>query len=94
MKHVKIALTIIGGLVGLYAAWLWWKATKITAPPTDEVDSSGWQPARIVVTSDDGSAEDVLKTARAQTLWNRKAAIATGVSVLLTSIASLLPDGS
>jgi hypothetical protein len=87
LNSAKTALTWAAAFFSLAAAALWLKATIVSVTPDPKS-----QDAQITETFGDGrSPVDILATAKAQTYWNKWAAIATGIATICQAIALLIP---
>ncbi|WP_028466020.1 hypothetical protein [Nisaea denitrificans] len=73
-------------IAGMAAAGLWFWSSIVKVPPDPE--SQDFQ----IIDTGHGKDYDVLETARVQTVWNSRAALATGVAVAAQAIALLLPS--
>jgi hypothetical protein len=84
MKNIALAVQILSALAGMYAAYCWWVAStgKIhpgwtVEPGEAEAAQAGW----IV-----GIMNNVIESAK----LNKRAALWTGASVLLSSVSGIL----
>ena len=68
----QVALNSMSAAFAFLAAGLWYRSVKVRVPPSDQQDEDGMYPFSIAM--DDGS--DFIETARAQSRWNRYAALA------------------
>jgi hypothetical protein len=75
---------------GLIAAALWFRATVVSVAP----DPNSHEAQITKTPSDGGPAIEILATAKAQTRWNKWAAVATGIAALCQALALLLPENS
>ena len=79
-----------------FAAGLWFYASaakidaKKAAKDYQERTGATWSPAQIVY--EDGT--DFAASAQLQSVWNKRAALVTGLGVALSAIAAALPSGA
>jgi hypothetical protein len=85
---MKTTLVWISAISGLIAAVLWFIATVIKVD-YKEIMKNGFVDAAITE-NENGRQIDILLTAKQQTLWNRWAALVTGLSMLAQSISLML----
>lgn len=89
MAVLKWILTALGGLGGCLAAALWWYATtiKVPKPTNSEIAKRGWAAGATISVN----GNDPFATAELQNSWNRYAALATAIAVILQTAASVVP---
>ncbi|MBX9900915.1 MAG: hypothetical protein K2Y28_09050 [Burkholderiaceae bacterium] len=78
--------------IGLFAAFLWWKASIVEIPVEEQSNTDGVLPAQISVVSINGKEIDPFKTASEQSKWNKWAAQASAGAAFLQAIVWMLPD--
>jgi len=76
LRTVSLILRVGAIVLGIVAAFLWFKASKIEVRQASRLAKSG-----ICL-----SGIDVISTSREQGKWNGWAAIATGLSVLMQAV--------
>ncbi len=91
---LKTTLIWASILTGLIAAGLWFGSTVVKVNYEEyevklRAEGHPWLPA---VGIEDVDGSNVLETLKLQSKWNRWAAGATALSVLLQAIAAMLPD--
>jgi len=74
----QMALNLMSAALAFAAAGLWYRSVKVRVPPSDQQDEDGMYPSSIVM--DDGS--DFIETAKAQSRWNRYAALAAAFAAV------------
>lgn len=78
MVNLKLVLNVIVSVAALAAGLLWWKSAMVKVPH---------RPGLGAMTIGD---TDVMETARAQSKWSARAAIAATVAALVQAVAVLL----
>ncbi|MFZ6755368.1 hypothetical protein ACO0KY_18570 [Undibacterium sp. Dicai25W] len=91
MKFWKDLLNGASIFVGLFAAFLWWKASIVTLPIEDRLDSNGWADAQISIKSETGEHIDPFRTATEQSKWNKWAAQASALAAFFQAIVWMMP---
>lgn len=84
MRVVTLALTSLGTVLGLAAAWLWWLASLVDTTPV-------WgnrEPADTAA-SQAGWIAGILLAANESARLNRRAAAMTAAAVLVSTLASV-----
>lgn len=90
MKTLKCLLNVACAIAALIAAALWYKSSVATAKNDEEErDEHGMMPFRI----SEGDV-DILKTAKEQCKWSRRAALAAFASALFQAVSILIPDSN
>jgi hypothetical protein len=86
---MKATMMWISAISGLIAAILWFTATivKVDYKRTKRKDGTF---ESTITENENGRETDVLLTAKHQTMWNRWAALATGISMSAQAISLML----
>jgi hypothetical protein len=84
MQTTKIILNVVAGTAGIIAAILWITSTGVTVKENKE---SGWDQGATLTL--DGA--DVIRTAKEQTRWSRKAAFAAAIAAFAQAAALFIP---
>lgn len=88
---IGFALAIAAGLCGLVAAWLWYRSGRVEAVPAwsrgDRPDPMNEPVVRTL--AQDGYIAGTLAALAESAEWNRRAALWTALSVLLTVASAL-----
>ncbi|WP_222518462.1 hypothetical protein [Spiribacter salinus] len=82
----QVSLNSMSAALAFFAAGLWYRSVKVRVPPSDQQDEDGMNPLSIVM--DDGS--DFIETAKAQSRWNRYAALAAASAAVFQGGAIFL----
>ena len=88
MKVASITLALIASATGIWSSWLWYRASRVQIMPM-------WQTEGRIEPLDPTSAQAewivaLLQTATKSGHLNRKAAVWTAATVLLSTIATLV----
>ena len=90
MKCLKYILNFACAIAALVAAGLWYKSSVVTVKVNEEAtDEHGMKP----FTMSEGDV-DILQTAKEQTKWSKRAALAAFVSAVFQGGAILIPDSN
>lgn len=84
MKSISIALAFVTMVVGLKAAWEWYKASKVTITPDWPVEPGDSQ------LSEMGWLAATMKAINTSSDLNKTAAIWTAIAVCLGAISSFI----
>ena len=90
--YLKSILDITAAVSAIVAAGLWFWSTKVAVKYQPHPDKDGTTQAAIIVGTDEGSDTDFIRTAYAQAMWSKRAAIAASISALCQGVALLIPS--
>lgn len=89
---VSLILSLLSAVAGLVAAWLWWKSSQASPMPTwatgDRPDPMN-EPV-IKTLAQDGWIAGAVQSIVESSKWNKRAAIATAIAILLGAAASVV----
>ena len=86
MQHAADTFTAGAVLAGLWAAWLWWKASRIEIHPDEGIPGKQPSPAFAAIHAVSGA----MKAWKAAGTLNSRAATWTAVSVVAQVVATVL----
>lgn len=86
---LKIILTWLSVLAGAVTAALWVKSARVRVLGKDEGPAEGNYFFMSIVGKD---GTDLLRTVEEQSVWNRRAATASAVTIGLQALATVIPD--
>lgn len=79
---LTIACNSVSAVAALVAAYLWWKASRLTVSPDRRPNADGSYSASITYTDDSGREVDPFETAIQNGRLNAKAAMAAAIAAL------------
>jgi hypothetical protein len=92
MAELAALLALASGACGAVSAWLWWRSATVQTVllwHRADLGGSGFEPV-IAEQAQAGWLVGTLQAAAEVARWNRRAALATAVAVLLSTAAALV----
>jgi hypothetical protein len=92
MKFMKTLISGASAFAGLFAAFLWWKASIVVVPPSEQLDADGFIGGQITVELPEVGEIDPFATAAEQSKWNKYAAQASALAAFLQAVVWMMPE--
>lgn len=86
------AISILAMVSGLWASFLWWKASRFELPQTPPTNASISDAPELYIMDAQVELNNLIEAYKQSSAINKKAAFWTAVSVLLAAFAPLWPS--
>lgn len=89
MNIILNIISILAAVSGIWASWLWFKASRVKTTPSIPVESSISDTHELHTMRNQVDINSIISASKETSEFNRKAALWTAVSIFLTAISSL-----
>lgn len=91
MSLAHVITSVVAAIVAAVGAFFWYKSAVVSVLSNDTQGWGALLEGAVVVKGPNGERIELVETTRLQSIWNKRAAIASAIAVLLGAAANFVP---